>query len=93
MVPQALTEQQMTHREFAAAMHTKFCGSTMWKRSPSRGRLHPAAAILGGRGLHDLTTNDVFWDKIVDVKYRRTRGLRGGRRGHTERLWRKGSRC
>ena len=29
----------MTHREFAAAMGSRFCGSTMWKHSPSRSRL------------------------------------------------------
>ncbi len=63
-----LAEQGMSHRAFAAAMQTKFCGSAMWKPSPSRGRLHRAAAILNDRGLHDLTNNDVFWDKIAEIK-------------------------
>lgn len=62
-----LTDQGMTHRQFAAAMETKFCGSTMWKRSPSRSRLHKAAAILNDRDLHDLATNDVFWDRVVEI--------------------------
>lgn len=66
-VRQGLTEQQVSHRAFAAAMHTKFCGSTMWKHSPSRGRLHRAAGILEDQELHDLTTNDVFWDKVVEI--------------------------
>lgn len=66
-VREMLTEQRMTHRAFATAMGTKFCGSTMWKRSPSRGRLHRAAAILGDQALHDLTTDDIFWDKIVEI--------------------------
>lgn len=48
-------------------MGTKFCGSTMWKHSPSRERLHRAAAILGDQALHDLTTDDIFWDKIVEI--------------------------
>jgi replicative DNA helicase len=39
----------------------------MWKHSPSRGRLHRAAAILDSQTLHDLTTNDVFWDNVVEV--------------------------
>jgi replicative DNA helicase len=64
VVRQGLTDQQMSHRAFAAAMQTKFCGSTMWKHSPSRGRLHRAAAILEDQALHDLTTNDVFRDKV-----------------------------
>jgi replicative DNA helicase len=66
-VRQALADQQITHRAFAQAMNTKLCGSTMWKHAPSRGRLHRAAAILDDRALHDLTTNDVFWDKIVEI--------------------------
>jgi replicative DNA helicase len=66
-VRHTLTERQMTHRAFAQAINTKFCGSTMWKHSPSRGRLHRAAAILNDRNLHDLTNNDVLWDKIVEI--------------------------
>lgn len=59
--------QGMTHREFAAAMGTQFCGSTMWKHSPSRSRLHRAAALLEDRELHDLAANDVFGDRIVEI--------------------------
>lgn len=66
-VRQRLSEQRMSHRVFAEAMGTKFCGSTMWKHSPSRARLHRAAAILEDRTLHDLTNNDVFWDKVVEI--------------------------
>jgi replicative DNA helicase len=66
-VRQGLAEQGMSHRAFATAMQTKFCGSTMWKHSPSRSRLHRAAAILNDRGLRDLTKNDVFWDKVVEI--------------------------
>jgi replicative DNA helicase len=68
LVRQALTEQRITQRAFAEAMQTKFCGSTMWKHSPSRSRLHRAAAVLDNQALHDLTTNDVFWDKVVEIK-------------------------
>jgi replicative DNA helicase len=57
LVRQALTEQRITQRAFAEAMQTKFCGSTMWKHSPSRSRLHRAAAVLDNQALHDLTTN------------------------------------
>jgi replicative DNA helicase len=66
-VRQGLSERHMSHRAFAQAMGTKFCGSTMWKHSPSRSRLHRAAAILDDRALHDLTTDDVFWDRIVEI--------------------------
>lgn len=63
----ALVAKQMTHRQFAAAMGTKFCGSTMWKHAPSRGRLHRAAALVDDVEIHDLATNDVFWDEIVEI--------------------------
>ena len=66
-VRRAPREQGLTHRAFAAAMHTKFCGSTMWKHSPSRSRLHRASTIIEDRSIHDLATNDVFWDKIVSI--------------------------
>ena len=31
------------------------------------GRLHRAAAILDDQALHDLTNNDVFWDKVAEI--------------------------
>ncbi|MCV6979412.1 replicative DNA helicase [Mycolicibacterium pulveris] len=67
VVRAGLADQTMSHRAFAAAMGTKFCGSTMWKHAPSRGRLHRAPALLDHRELHDLATNDVFWDSIVEI--------------------------
>jgi replicative DNA helicase len=66
-VKSARTRHEMTHREFASAMGTKFCGSTMWKHAPSRSRLHRAASVLKDLELHDLATNDVFWDEIVEI--------------------------
>lgn len=66
-VRQTLMDHRMTHRAFAEAMRTKFCGSTMWKHAPSRSRLHRAAAVLHDRGLHDLTKNDLLWDKVVEI--------------------------
>jgi replicative DNA helicase len=66
-VRELLADKQMTHRQFAAAMGTKFCGSTMWKHAPSRSRLHRAAALLDDSELHDLTNNDVYWDQIVEI--------------------------
>ena len=62
-----LAERHMTHREFSAAMGSRFCGSTMWKHSPSRSRLARAAAVLHDADLEMLATNDVFWDEIVAV--------------------------
>ena len=66
-VKATLVSREMTHREFAAAMGTQFCGSTMWKHSPSRSRLHRAAALLDDQKIHDLATSGVFWDQIVEI--------------------------
>jgi replicative DNA helicase len=62
-----LADQQMTHRNFAAAMASRFCGSTMWKHAPSRSRLARVAALLHDVELNMLAANDVFWDKIAEV--------------------------
>ncbi|RBO91547.1 replicative DNA helicase [Nocardia puris] len=62
-----LTAKRMTHREFSAAMGSRFCGSTMWKHSPSRSRLARVATVLDDADIEMLATNDVFWDKIVEI--------------------------
>lgn len=66
-VKSALTREGMTHRQFTAAMGSQFCGSTMWKHSPSRQRLRRVAALLEDEVLDDLATSDVFWDEIVEI--------------------------
>ena len=62
-----LLAKNITHRDFAAAMGSRFCGSTMWKHSPSRSRVARVAAILEDSDLELLATNDVFWDEVVEV--------------------------
>ncbi|WP_436702008.1 replicative DNA helicase [Nocardioides sp. BYT-33-1] len=63
-----LSDQGMTHRAFAAAMGTQFCGSTMWKHAPSRQRLGKVAAVLDHADLEVLATNDVYWDSIKSIE-------------------------
>jgi replicative DNA helicase len=67
-VQSLLASRQMTHRDFAAALGSRFCGSTMWKHAPSRSRLARVAVLLHDAELDMLATNDVFWDKIVEVE-------------------------
>jgi replicative DNA helicase len=57
----------MTKREFADVMGTQYCGSNMWNHEPSRAGLHRVASLLDDRELHDTATNDVFWDRIVEI--------------------------
>ncbi|MXP21692.1 replicative DNA helicase [Gordonia sp. HNM0687] len=63
-----LRDSGMTHREFAAAMGSRFCGSTMWKHSPSRSRLARVAQVLNSAEIKMLATNDVYWDRIVEIE-------------------------
>ncbi len=63
-----LQEQGTTQRQFAAALGTSFCGSTMSKHAPSRQRLARVAEVLGDRELELLATNDVLWDEVVSIE-------------------------
>ncbi len=63
-----LVERHMSHREFAAAIGTQFCGSTLWKHAPSRERLARIASVLDDADLEMVATNDVFWDEVASVE-------------------------
>ncbi|SCL58627.1 primary replicative DNA helicase /intein [Micromonospora peucetia] len=67
-VREILAEKGMTHREFAAAIDSQFCGSTLWKRAPSRSRLAKIASVLDTADLDLHATNDIFWDEIVSIE-------------------------
>ncbi|MET8283202.1 replicative DNA helicase [Micromonospora sp. NPDC005174] len=67
-VKEILVEQGMSHREFAKAIGTQFCGSTLWKHAPSRSRLAAVAAVLDSADLDLHATNDIFWDSIVSIE-------------------------
>ncbi len=66
-VRSVLQQRNMGKREFADLMGTQYCGSNMWNHEPSRARLHQIASVLDDREIHDLATNDVFWDRIVEI--------------------------
>ncbi|MBO9556195.1 replicative DNA helicase [Cellulomonas sp.] len=63
-----LVERGMSHREFAEAMDTQFCGSTMWKHSPSRQRLGRIAEVLDSEELEIMAVNDLLWDEVVAIE-------------------------
>ncbi|MEU5938905.1 replicative DNA helicase [Micromonospora sp. NPDC047548] len=67
-VREILVEQGMSHREFAKAIGTQFCGSTLWKHAPSRSRLAKIASVLDAADLELHATNDIFWDEIVSIE-------------------------
>lgn len=67
-VREVIASRSMTHREFAASMGTKFCGSAMGKHSSSRERLARVAQVLDDADLEMVATNDVYWDEIVSIE-------------------------
>ncbi|WP_091348120.1 replicative DNA helicase [Micromonospora rhizosphaerae] len=67
-VREILAEQGMSHRQFAAAIGTQFCGSTLWKHAPRRSRLAKIAAVLDAADLDLHATNDIFWDEITSIE-------------------------
>ncbi|UVO11673.1 replicative DNA helicase [Mycobacterium sp. SVM_VP21] len=66
-VRDSLARRGISRRELAAALGSKYHGAALWKYPPSRMTLHRAAALLEDHDLHDLATDDVFWDKIVEI--------------------------
>jgi replicative DNA helicase len=67
-VRDVLEERGMSHRAFAAAMGTAFCGSALWKHAPSRERLGRVATILDDAELEIQAVNDLLWDEVVSVE-------------------------
>ncbi|WP_446226528.1 replicative DNA helicase [Nocardia sp. IBHARD005] len=61
-----LLANQMTHQEFGAALGSRFCASK-WKHAPGRAKLARVAAVLDDAEIDMLATNDVFWDKIIEI--------------------------
>lgn len=68
-VKKILSEKGMTHREFQAAMGSKYCGSAYYKSAPSRSRLAKVASVLAAAELDMLAVNDLFWDTVTSIEY------------------------
>jgi replicative DNA helicase len=63
-----LQDKQISGRAFAAAIGTKYCGSTLWKHAPSRPRLAAIAQVLDAADLEVMATNDLYWDTVLSVE-------------------------
>jgi len=66
-VKSLMAEREWMDQDFALATNTRFDGEKMWTHAPGRKRLHRIAKVFDDCNLHDLATNDVFWDKIVEI--------------------------
>jgi replicative DNA helicase len=58
----------LTERQFQAAIGTHYCGSTLYRRCPSRERLLRCAGVLDSALLRAVATSDIYWDRIVDIE-------------------------
>lgn len=68
-VKKILSDKGMSHREFQAAMGSKYCGSAYYKSAPSRSRLAKVASVLDAAELDMLAVNDLFWDTVTSIEY------------------------
>ncbi len=64
-VKSTMAERDWSDKDFALATNTRFDGPRMWTHCPGRTRLHRISNVLENRVLHDLATNDIYWDKVV----------------------------
>ncbi|MGP4109693.1 replicative DNA helicase [Streptomyces sp. 4N509B] len=67
-IRETLRDQSLTVRAFQASLGTRYCGSSLYRSAPSRGRLSQVAEILRDEDLQLLATSDVFWDSVVSVE-------------------------
>ncbi|MCV7025518.1 endonuclease [Mycolicibacterium novocastrense] len=66
-VKSLLKERNWSDQQFAVATNTRFDGPMMWTHAPGRSRLHRISNVLDDSVLHDLATNDVYWDKVAEI--------------------------
>jgi replicative DNA helicase len=66
MARKVLASKPIATREFRAATNAQLCESRS-RHAPGRPLLHRVAAALNDPVIHSLATNDVFWDRIVEI--------------------------
>jgi replicative DNA helicase len=64
----AMGPSGVTARQLAAHLGTAYCGSALYRRSPSRDRLARVAEVVDDDIVRALSTSDVFWDRVVAVE-------------------------
>jgi replicative DNA helicase len=51
----------------AAGLEMAYCGSSLYRHAPSRGRLSHVAAMVADPELQRMACSDVFWDTIASI--------------------------
>jgi replicative DNA helicase len=60
--PGVWNRARLTERQFQATIGTRYCGTTLYKSSPTRERL------LRSETLREMASSDVFWDRVVAIE-------------------------
>lgn len=63
-----MLERGVTTRAMASLRGTSYGGTSHFKFAPSRAMLGDYARILDDEEMRDLSTNDLFWDRIVAIE-------------------------
>jgi len=63
----SMTRRGISEREMAAFRGTSYGGTSLFAFSPSRATLASYAKILGDENLRSHATNDLFWDRVIEV--------------------------
>lgn len=66
-VKRLMAERNWPDKDFALATNPRFDGPRMWTHCPGRTRLHRLSNVLASPQLHDLATDDIYWDRVVSA--------------------------
>jgi len=67
VVRSSMARRGISDRDMAALRGTAYGGSSHYAFSPSRATLASYASVLGDAVLLEHATNDLFWDRVVEV--------------------------
>jgi replicative DNA helicase len=68
LVKSERVRQGITERQLQAEIKLSYCGATLYKSCPSRGRLLRIADVLNSDILRRAVCTDIFWDRIVAIE-------------------------
>lgn len=58
----------LSDRQFQAAIGTNYCGTALYRAGASRERMARCAQALDSDLLRSVATDDVFWDRVVEIE-------------------------
>jgi replicative DNA helicase len=68
LVVPAMQAEGLTSRQLQAAIHTRYCGTTLYRSGLGKERAMRVAAAVRSEELVDLALGDAYWDPIVSIE-------------------------